>query len=94
MIEIALSQKSNDPYILDSMAWYYYKVGLFEEALSLMEYASLLDPGDPTINEHYGDILWSVGREVEARFFWKKSIDIGPEEGLIEKIQRKILTGI
>ena len=94
MVEIALSQKSNDPYILDSMAWYYFKVGLFDEALSLMEYASLLDPGDPTINEHYGDILWSVGREIEARFFWKKSIDIGLEEGSIEQIKRKILTGI
>ena len=94
MVEIALSQKSNDPYILDSMAWYYFKVGLFDEALSLMEYASLLDPGDPTINEHYGDILWSVGREIEARFFWKKSIDIGPEKGSIEQIKRKILTGI
>jgi tetratricopeptide (TPR) repeat protein len=94
MIAKALSQKSNDPYILDSMAWYYYKVGLFEEALSLMEYASLLDPSDPTINEHYGDILWSVGREIEARFFWQKSIDMGPEESSVEQIQRKILTGI
>ena len=39
MIEKAISLKPNDPYIIDSLAWYYYKVGQYEDALSLLEFS-------------------------------------------------------
>ena len=32
MIEQAMELKPNDPYIVDSLAWYYFKVGKYNEA--------------------------------------------------------------
>jgi tetratricopeptide (TPR) repeat protein len=94
MIEKALQQKPNDPYIIDSMAWYYFKTGAYEEAKSLLEYAIDLMPYDPIINEHYGDALWKSGKNVEARFHWSKALELDPEEETIADIKIKILKGI
>ena len=94
MIEKALAQKPNDPYIIDSMAWYYFKTGAYEEAMSLLEYVIDLMPYDPIINEHYGDALWKSGKNVEARFHWSKALELDPEEETIADIKIKILIGI
>ena len=94
MIEKALQQKPNDPYIIDSMGWYYFKTGAYEEAKSLLEYAIDLMPYDPIINDHYGDALWKSGKSVEARFHWSKALELDPEEETIADIKIKILKGI
>ena len=94
MIEKALNQKPSDPYIIDSMAWYYFKTEAYEEAKSLLEYAIDLMPYDPIINEHYGDTLWKSGQNVEARFHWSKALELDPEEETIADIKIKILKGI
>lgn len=94
MIEKSLKQKPNDPYIIDSMAWYYFKIGDYEEAKSLLEYAIDLMPYDPIINEHYGDALWMIGKNMEARFQWSKALELDPEEETIANIKIKILKGI
>jgi len=94
MIGKSLKQKPNDPYIIDSMAWYYFKIGDYEEAKSLLEYAIDLMPYDPIINEHYGDALWMIGKNMEARFQWSKALELDPEEETIANIKIKILKGI
>ena len=94
MIEKALNQKPSDPYIIDSMAWYYFKIEAYEEAKSLLEYAIDLMPYDPIINEHYGDVLWKSGQKMEARFHWHKALELDPEEETIADIKIKILKGI
>jgi Tfp pilus assembly protein PilF len=68
MIELALEQKPDDAYFIDSLAWYYFKVKDYEQANSLLSYATYLAPTDPIINEHYGDTLWKVGKYIEARY--------------------------
>jgi len=94
MIEKAISLKPNDPYIIDSLAWYYYKVGQYEDALSLLEFSIDMMPYDPTVNDHYGDVLWMLGNEIQARYYWKKAIELDIDEPLQEKIRRKLLKGI
>ena len=94
MIEKAISLKPNDPYIIDSLAWYYYKVGQYEDALSLLEFSIDMMPYDPTVNDHYGDVLWMLGNEIQARYYWKKAIELDIDEPLQEKIHRKLLKGI
>jgi predicted negative regulator of RcsB-dependent stress response len=76
------------------MAWYYFKIGDYEEAKSLLEYAIDLMPYDPIINEHYGDALWMIGKNMEARFQWSKALELDPEEETIANIKIKILKGI
>jgi len=94
MVEKALRQKPNDPYIIDSMAWYYFKTERYQEALSLLEYAIDLIPADPIINEHYGDVLWMIGENSQARFHWQKALKLEPEVETVDNIKIKILKGI
>ena len=94
LIEKAMSLKPNDPYIIDSMAWYYFKVGRYEEALSLLDYAIDMMPYDSTINEHYADALWKIGQKVQARFHWERAIELDTEGELKGRIKIKLLLGI
>ena len=51
-------------------------------------------PNDPIVNEHYGDILWSLNRKVQAKYFWNNVLkfkDINDETK--EKIKAKLLKG-
>ena len=94
LIEKAMSLKPNDPYIIDSMAWYYFKVGRFEEALSLLDYAIDMMPYDPTINDHYADALWKIGHKLQARYHWERAIELDTEGELKDQIKEKLLIGI
>ena len=94
MIEQAMELKPNDPYIVDSLAWYYFKVGKYNEALSLLEFSLDMMPYDPTVNDHYGDVLWKLGNELEARFYWQKVIDLDQENIFEDKVKIKLLKGI
>ena len=93
MIELALEQKPDDAYFIDSLAWYYFKVSNYEQADALLSYATYLAPSDPVINEHYGDVLWKVGKFIEARYQWNRALDLDPEEDQIEKIKVKLIKG-
>ena len=94
MLEEALKQKPDDAYILDSMAWYYFKVGKFNESLQLFEYAILIDPSDPTINDHFGDVLWKVGKFSQARYQWQKALDINEDKIVSKRIRKKLILGL
>ena len=94
MIEKALMLKPNDPYIVDSLAWYYFKIGEYEEALSILEFSMEIMPYDSTVNDHYGDILWKLGKEIEARYYWKKAINLDKENIYSDNIRSKLLIGI
>ena len=94
MLEEAVKQKPDDAYILDSMAWYYFKIGNFRDSLQLFEYAILIDPSDPTINDHYGDVLWKVGKFSQARYQWQKALDFNEDESISKRIMKKLILGI
>ena len=94
MLEKALSQRPDDSYIIDSMGWYYFKVGEYNKALPLFEYAITIDPSDPTINDHYGDVLWKTGNHMQARYQWQKSLNLEPEKEQALIINKKLLIGI
>jgi len=94
MLEEAVKQKPDDAYILDSMAWYYFKIGNFRDSLQLFEYAILIDPSDPTINDHYGDVLWKVGKFSQARYQWQKALDFNEDESISKRIKKKLILGI
>jgi tetratricopeptide (TPR) repeat protein len=94
MLENAYASESDDPYIIDSIGWAYYLVNDFVKAEKLLKRAVELMPEDPTVNDHYGDILWSLDRKIQARYFWSMVIEMEEaEQKLIEQIQKKIIKG-
>jgi len=52
-------------------------------------------PNDPIVNDHYGDILWRLGRKIEARYFWKSVLKLEETElEMKKKIDQKLLLGL
>lgn len=94
MIQKAVAARPDDGYITDSLAWVYYTVGKFKDAVAPMERAVLLVPDDPIINDHLGDVYWKVGRKREARFQWRRAMSFKPEEKDAIRIRRKLDVGL
>lgn len=61
--------------ILDSLGWVRFRLGERVESLALLRQAwDLLK--DPEIAAHLGEVLWTLGREAEARDVWRQGAAI------------------
>ncbi len=95
MLKKAYYLKENDPYIIDSIGWAYYLTDDYLKAETYLKRAVELMPDDPIVNDHYGDILWKLGRKIQARYFWKSAFKMeGVNEELLQKINSKIIKGL
>ena len=94
MIERAVAASPETGYIVDSLAWAFYRLGRFQEAVAPQEKASRLMPVDPIVTDHLGDIYWQVGRKREAQFQWRRALSFNPDDTEKPRIQRKIEVGL
>lgn len=94
MLEKARSLRPDDGYIVDSVGWAYYKLGRYDDAANALEQAVLMVPGDPTINEHFGDALWRDGHKIEARFQWYHALTFADDDTSKAELQEKLKTGL
>jgi tetratricopeptide (TPR) repeat protein len=95
MLEKAYTQKSNDPYIIDSIGWAYYLVYDYVKAENFLNQAVKLMPEDPIVNDHYGDVLWKLGRKIQARYFWENVLNLEETEDEMKKnIKDKLILGL
>jgi tetratricopeptide (TPR) repeat protein len=95
MLKKAYALRSNDPYIIDSIGWAFYLIDNYTEAEKHLKRAVELMPDDPTVNDHYGDILWKLNRKIQARYFWNNVLSFDDtDEELRKKINLKIIEGL
>ena len=95
MLEKAYASKSNDPYIIDSIGWAYYLIDDYIEAEKFLKRAVELMPEDPTVNDHYGDILWKLNRKIQARYFWNNVLNFDDtDEDIRNNINIKMIEGL
>jgi tetratricopeptide (TPR) repeat protein len=94
MIEKAVAGDPEQGYIIDSLAWALFKLGRYQEALAPMEKASLLEPVDPIVTDHLGDVYWMNDRKLEARFQWRRALSFEPTEKDKARILRKLELGL
>lgn len=94
MIQKAVAAEPEAGYIIDSLAWAYFRTGKYAEALEPMERASLLEPVDPIVTDHLGDVYWVNGRQTEARYQWRRALAFEPTEKDAARIQRKLEVGL
>ena len=95
MLEKAYDETEDDPYITDSIGWAYYKIGNYEIAEEYLKKAVELLPGDPVINDHYGDVLWKLNRRLQAKYIWQNVMDLEKTEKKMKlDIQNKLLNGL
>ena len=91
MLETAVEQAPDNYYILDSLAWAYYKKKDLNKAVILMEDVITKAPGEAISLDHLGDIYFSLGRKREAYFMWKQANDLAdPEDGIFDSLQEKM----
>lgn len=92
LIDQASRLKPDDSSITDSLGWARFINGDIPGALPLLEHAAAADPGEPTINEHLGDVYWASGRRLEARYAWRAAL-IGAEDKDKSRLDTKIADG-
>ena len=95
MLEQAVKLRENDGYIIDSLGWAHYINKNYTDAEKFLQRAVELKPSDPIINDHYGDTLWMVNKNIQARYFWKYALSLDDaDEELIKNINKKLIFGI
>ncbi len=95
MLQKANELRSNDPYIIDSLGWAYFKLKKYNESKKYLQSAVKLLPADPTVNDHYGDALWMNGNKIQARYYWKYVLNLeDTEKDLKESIKIKLISGL
>jgi tetratricopeptide (TPR) repeat protein len=95
MLEKAYDTKSSDPYIIDSIGWAYYLVQDYKKAENFLRRAVELMPDDPTVNDHYADILWKMNRKMQARYFWQSVLNLeDTSEKMKKNIENKLIEGL
>ncbi|WP_293996797.1 tetratricopeptide repeat protein [Sphaerotilus sp.] len=72
LIEKALSFTPGDPFITDSLGWIEFRLGRLPDAVRLLGDAYRQRP-DVEIGAHLGEVLWSMGRQDEARKVWREA---------------------
>ena len=67
LVNSALRQDPANGFMIDSLAWVYFRMGRLHEAWTEIRRAVTAVPGDPELWNHYGDIARSLGRGSDAR---------------------------
>ena len=95
LIQRAVELRPDDGYILDSLAWAYYRLGRYDEAVAPMERAVAAMASDSLVNDHMGDIYWMVGRKREAEIQWRRALSLKPQtEAEAHRIRAKLDRGL
>ena len=95
MLEKANKLRSNDPFIIDSLGWALFKLERYKDSKKYLQMAVRLMPGDPIVNDHYGDALWENGKEIQARYYWNYVLNLKKtEEDLKKTIEKKLIKGL
>lgn len=90
LIKKAIELSPEDPYIMDSLGWVYYRMGNFTDGLNYLNLAFAARP-DPEIAAHLGEVLWVQGAKEDARNIWRSALEKDPDnEVLLETVKRFI----
>ena len=88
MAEMALAAEPENSSYLDTYAWVLFLKRDYKKALEFIEKAA--DQRDPDADnaelwEHYGDILFMLGKPSEAVAKWKDALKTNPDSKLLKK---------
>ncbi|MDH5247071.1 MAG: tetratricopeptide repeat protein, partial [Betaproteobacteria bacterium] len=88
LVERALALAPDDPFILDSVGWAYYRMGRFDDAEKHLRRAMEQRP-DPEIAAHLGEVLWAKGERAQAQDVWQSQLKNAPDNAvLLETVRR------
>lgn len=88
-----LQQASNlapeDPFIMDSMGWVYFRMGKLQEAEAYLRRAYAIRD-DAEIGTHLAEVLWAKGEQDEARLFWRIASQKDPNNKTLRSTLKRL----
>ncbi|WP_024778151.1 tetratricopeptide repeat protein [Pseudomonas corrugata] len=91
LIEQAHQLNPEDPAVLDSLGWVNFRLGNLDEAERLLRQALERFP-DQEVAAHLGEVLWTAGKQREARQIWSKFLKDQPDSPILRGTIKR-LTG-
>lgn len=93
LIERAVELRPESGFFLDSLGWVHFRLGAPKIAVKYLEMATALEPSDPEIIGHLGDVYWELGRYQEARFKWRLALSFSDDAEEQKQLMAKIANG-
>jgi len=90
LVEKALQLAPDDPAIMDSVGWGYYRSGKLDDSIRMLRRAYTGSP-DPEIAAHLGEVLWMRGDKAEARKVWQDSLKDNPGNDKLQAAIKKFM---
>lgn len=88
LIEKALELSPQDGYIIDSLGWVLFRMGMVKEALVQLRRAFDLRP-EAEVGAHLGEVLWADGKRDEAQKIWSNLLKDNPtSDSLVNTVKR------
>jgi len=79
LARIARIKSPDDPDVLDTMGWIYYKKGSYENAISEFEESLSLAPDNPVVCYHLGLALYRINEFEKAKQYLRRALKLNPE---------------
>lgn len=89
LIEKAVEMAPNNPYVLDSMGWLYFKLGQLPEA-ELWLRRAYAKRKETEIAAHLGEVLWVRGKKEEAKAIWKKALEKAADSAVLQETFKRL----
>lgn len=89
LIERALELAPDDPFILDSLGWVYFRRGDLDSALKHLERAYAMR-NDAEIAAHLGEVLWNLSRRDDADRLLNEALAAHPDNTLLRDTARRL----
>ncbi|MGE5471148.1 MAG: tetratricopeptide repeat protein [Bacteroidota bacterium] len=90
LIRKAVQLAPDDPFIMDSLGWLFFRQGKLPEALKTLQEAYGIK-ADPEIAAHLGEVLWQLGRHDEAARLLRDAASKNPGNDVLGGIIKKLL---
>jgi len=90
LVEKALLLAPQDPAIMDSVGWGYYRNGKLDDAIAMLRRAFTANP-DPEIAAHLGEVLWARGDKDEALKLWQDSLKAHPDNAPLQAVMKRFV---
>jgi tetratricopeptide (TPR) repeat protein len=90
MAQSARRSLPNSPNTADTLAWVYYKKGIYDSALDLLQQASTTDPKNASVQYHMGLTLEKLNRKADAQAHLKNAVTLAAGTDTGKKAQAEL----
>lgn len=87
----ALDLQPQDPYVLDTMGWVFFKQGRMDLSIQYLEAAYKLRADEAVIVEHLADAYFKMQMVQKAESYYMKSIELSQDEEYRKKVENKLV---